>query len=67
MTTAQLRGVKNMATRIYTKASPPNAFIGGPVPVSSGFPIEASGMTDARRSEEEGESVSNDALVERIL
>ena len=31
--------------RIYfiPKASPPNVLIGGPVPISSGFPIEAFG------------------------
>jgi hypothetical protein len=31
---------------LILKASPPNVLIGGPVPVSPGFPIEAFGNDD---------------------
>jgi hypothetical protein len=42
---SKLTGYQNLAMRIYfiPKASPPNVLIGGPVPVSPGFPIEAFG------------------------
>ncbi len=35
---SKLTMYQNMAMRIYPKASPPNVLIGGPVPVSPGFP-----------------------------
>jgi hypothetical protein len=49
---SKLTGCQNIAMRIdlIPKASPPNVLIGGPVPVSPGFPIKRSGMTDARKS-----------------
>ncbi len=36
--------------RIYPKGVTPECFNRGPVPVSPGFPIEAFGMTDFKRS-----------------
>jgi len=40
----QAAGVsKNIDENFVIKASPPNVFIGGPVPVPSGFPIGAFG------------------------
>jgi hypothetical protein len=35
---SKLTRYQNIATRIILKASPPNVLIGGPVPVSLGFP-----------------------------
>jgi hypothetical protein len=40
---SKLTRYQNIAMRIIPKASPPNVLIGGPVPVSPGFPIEAFG------------------------
>jgi hypothetical protein len=41
-------GVSEKRDENYPKASPPNVFIGGPVPVSPGFPLKACG-NDGRR------------------
>jgi hypothetical protein len=35
---SKLTGYRNIAMRIYPKASPPNVLIGGPVPVSPWIP-----------------------------
>jgi hypothetical protein len=37
------RVLENSDEKLIPEASPPNVFIGGPVPVSPGFPIEAFG------------------------
>ena len=41
--TTQTDKEKKNSDENLSQASPPNVFIGGPVPVSSGFPIEAFG------------------------
>src|SRR5213593_3100429 len=43
MTPQQAAGYQHSAMRIVLKASPPNVFIGGPVPNSPGFPLKACG------------------------
>ena len=48
----KLRGIEKLGREFIPEASPPNVFIGGPVPVSSGFPIEAFG-NDGRGSKEQ--------------
>jgi hypothetical protein len=40
---SKLPGYQNIVIRIYPQGVTPSVLIGGPVPVSPGFPIEAFG------------------------
>ena len=42
-------GVSEKRDENYPKASPPNVFIGGPVPNSPGFPLKACGNDGLRK------------------
>jgi hypothetical protein len=42
-------GISQKRDESYPKASPPNVFIGGPVPVSPGFPLKACGNDGLRK------------------
>ena len=45
---SKLTGYQNSAMRFVLKASPPNVFIGGPVPNQPGFPLKACGNDGLR-------------------
>ena len=48
ITPQQAAGYQNSAMRFVLKASPPNVFIGGPVPNQPGFPLKACGNDGLR-------------------
>ena len=46
----RVAGSHKLIRMIFFKSSPPNVFIGGPVPVSPGFPLKACGNDGLRKS-----------------